>query len=145
MEITSKDYGVLFRLLRAGRCKELGGLWDEYDGYKFNWPIEVMICWYKPKLTKAEMDVEIHRIYDSEDYHEFGDLCLIAEMVHDERSRASYWCGPIYGVHTRKEFEKKCREHKVVFKIDEDLYNLFCEPKKHTKGYNSNINLRKKS
>lgn len=146
MKITSKDYGVLFKIIVAGRFSEVYELSDEdSDGTIFHWPVDATVCWYHPKLTKAEMDVEIRRIYNSEDYHEFGDLCLIADMVYRERSRASYWCGPINGVHTRKEFEKECRKWKVKFTIDENLYDLFCEPKKLARRHSSNRNLRKKS
>lgn len=143
MKITSKDYGVLFKLLIKNRTSEIVLKEEVAPGKFFTWPD--FSCWCWPKLTKAEMDVEIHRIYDSEDYHEFGDLCGIAMKVYEERAHSSYWCGPVSAAKTRKEFEKECRKRKVIFEIDEDLYNLFCEPKKHTKGYNPNINLRKKS
>ena len=145
MKIDSKDYGVLFKLLVAGRITELDKLLEEISpGHFWEWPIEFS-CWFWPKLNKAEMDVEIHRIYDSEDYHEFGDLCGIAMQVYRERAHASYWCGPVYAVKTRKEFEKECSKRKVRFIIDEYLYNEFCEPKKRTRNYRSNSNMRQES
>ena len=145
MKIDSKDYGVLFKLLVAGRIKEIDKLLEEVSpGHFWNWPIEFS-CWYEPKLNKAEMEKEIYRIYNSESYHEFGDLCGIAMKVNEERSHASYWCGPVHGVQTRKEFEEECRIRKVRFILDEDLYNEFCEPKKRTKNYHSDSNLRQDS
>lgn len=146
MEIYSKDYGVLFKLLIADRMNDVIELKEEYKpGYFFSWPPKES-SWFWPRLkSKAEMEKEIYDIYNSETYHEFGDLCGIAEHVYRERSHASYWCGPVFGAKTRKEFEKECRKNKVIFRIDEDIYNLFCEPKKRTGNYNPNSNMRKRS
>ena len=146
MEIDSKDYGVLFKLLINDKMDKVIELKEEYKpGHFMRWPPKES-SWFFPRLkSKAEMEKEIYDIYNSETYHEFGDLCGIAEQVYRERSHASYWCGPVFGAKTRKEFEKRCRKNKVVFRIDEDIYNLFCEPKKRTGNHNTNSNMRRRS
>ncbi len=140
--IISRDYGVLFKLLRAGRVCELTKLEEEVSpGHWWNWPIRFS-CWATPKLTKEQMKEETERIYNEEDYHEFGDWGGIYMKVSEERKRSSYWCGPVCDVPTRKDFVKECRKKKIRFTIDEDLYNLFCEPKKLTRKHRSHCNLR---
>lgn len=139
--IISRDYGVLFKLLRAGRICELTKLEEEVSpGHWWNWPVRFS-CWVTPKLTKEQMKEETERIYNEEDYHEFGDWGGIYMQVLEDRKRSSYWCGPVCDVPTRKDFEKECRKRKIRFTIDEDLYNLFCEPKKLARKHRSHCNL----
>lgn len=145
MTIVSKDYGVLFKLLRAGRISELTKLEEEVSpGHWWNWPTGFS-CRYKPKLTKEQMREEAERIYDEEEYHEFGDRYGIYMQVLEDRKRSSYWCGPVFDAPTRKDFIKECSKKKVRFTIDEDLYDLFCEPKKLARRHSSNRNLWKSS
>ena len=55
MKIDSKDYGVLFKLLVAGRITELDKLLEEISpGHFWEWPIEFS-CWFWPKWTKKQI------------------------------------------------------------------------------------------
>ena len=143
MKIDSKDYGVLFKLLVAGRITELDKLLEEISpGHFWEWPIEFS-CWFWPKWTKKQIMDEAERVYNEEG--EIGEGYGIWCAINERHSKASYWCGPVFGAHTRKEFEKECSKRKVRFIIDEDLYNEFCEPKKRTRNYRSNSNMRQES